>query len=265
MSVQAEPLDEAVIGAGLSPGARALVRDIRVHALVDSTMAELARGDACAGAARVCLAEQQSAGRGRRGRGWISPPGGNIYLSAAWTFAHGPEALSGLSLAVGVILCETLEAMGADDLSLKWPNDLLREGRKLAGVLIELQTGSTGACTAIVGVGINVSMPSVAVGAIGQPWSDLHDLHVSRNTVVSRFLDHLLPALAEYEATGFAPFARRWESRHAYAKQAVRIDQGGTALTGEAIGVDPTGALLLQTQDGVLSIHGGEVSLRPVF
>lgn len=262
-----EALDESMIGAGLSPAGRSLLRDLKVHTLVDSTMTELARTERTGGAAstegaRVCLAEQQSAGRGRRGRDWVSPPGGNIYLSVAWTFASGVEVLQGLSLGVGVVLCEALEELGVDRLALKWPNDVLRDGRKLAGVLVDLQTGADGNCTAIVGVGINVRMPDPAASVIEQPWSDLSDLAASRNTIVSRFLEHLLPALASYDSTGFAPFAARWETRHAYADQLVKIEQGGTELIGQAAGVDAVGALLLRTEERVVPIHGGEVSLR---
>jgi BirA family biotin operon repressor/biotin-[acetyl-CoA-carboxylase] ligase len=226
-------------------------------------MSALARGDTPWGAARVCLAEAQSAGRGRRGRAWVSPPGGNIYLSAAWTFRDGIAALGGLSLAVGVLLCEALEDLGAQDLTLKWPNDVLREGRKLAGVLVELQTEPEGACTAIVGVGINVRMPPAVAPTIEQPWSDLHDLGVSRDRIVSHFLERLLPALAGYKTTGFEPYKERWEARHEYADRWVRIDQGGTELIGQAEGVDGGGALLLRTAEDLVAIHGGEVSLRP--
>ena len=225
-------------------------------------MSELARAGAPDRGARVCLAEQQTAGRGRRGRAWISPPGGNLYLSVSWSFAGGAELLQGLSLAVGVVLCDALEQHGASGLSLKWPNDALRHGRKLAGILVEVQTTTAGTPSVIIGVGINVRVPPFESAAIEQPWADLRDINLSRNELAAAFLDRLLPLLACYADTGFEPFRRPWEARHAHANRLVTIEQAGELTVGRAAGVDGTGALMLETAEGTLTIHGGEVSLR---
>jgi BirA family biotin operon repressor/biotin-[acetyl-CoA-carboxylase] ligase len=262
--VSPEPLNEAAIRAGLDAGAGACLEALDVHRSIDSTNSELARGAAPGKGARVCLADRQTAGRGRRGRTWISPPGGNIYLSVAWRFAAGPEALQGLSLAVGVALCDALGDLGVDGLGLKWPNDVLRKGGKLAGVLVELQGSGAPGTVAIIGVGLNVVLPGEYTEEIGQAWADLRDRDPPRNAIVSAFLNRLLPLLDAYADTGFAPWRARWEALHVHAGQTVRVEQSGRQFAGAATGVDATGALLVATTAGLVPVHGGEVSLRPV-
>jgi BirA family biotin operon repressor/biotin-[acetyl-CoA-carboxylase] ligase len=265
MRVRSEqPLDEALIRASLGADARAMLGGISVLASVDSTNAELMRRPGPPDHAEVCLAEQQTAGRGRRGRPWASPPGSNLYVSVSWRFNGGIEAMAGLPLAVGVALCDALEALGVDGLALKWPNDVLRRGGKLAGTLIELQGDASGPCRAIVGTGVNVRMPPEVACGIDQSWADLADLDLCRSELAAAFLDRLLPLLADFAAQGFAPWRERWESRNVHAGVAVRILGSGPDLAGTAMGVDERGALLLQTAAGMQTIHGGEVSLRAV-
>jgi len=259
-----QPFDEARIRAGIGADAQVLLAELLILDRVDSTNAELMRRSGEPGRALVCLAEQQTAGRGRRGRSWQSPPGSNLYLSVSWHFDAGASVMVGLSLAVGVALCGALESLGVDGLALKWPNDLLRGGRKLAGTLIELQGDAAGPCRAIVGTGVNVRMPPEVARSIDQPWADLSDLDLCRSELAAAFLDRLLPLLAGFAAAGFAPWRERWETRHVYAGARVRIVGAGADLAGTAVGVDDRGALLLQTASGVQAIHGGEVSLRPV-
>ena len=251
------------IRAALTPAAAALTRDLRVVLRTNSTNAELLRAAAPAHGARICLAEYQSAGRGRRGRSWQSPFGGNIYLSVAWRFAGGGEVLEGLSLLVGVLLCDALKAVGADGIALKWPNDVLRHGHKLAGILVEMSGHASGPCSAVIGAGINVNMPARSAARIEQPWSDLHDVAPSRNALVAQFLNRLLPALATYEQRGFAPWRERWSALDIYADRPVLVEASGRRTAGTARGVDQRGALLLETATGCLRLHGGEVSLRP--
>lgn len=250
----------------LNPVASALLRELEVHESIDSTSAELQRRDHPGEGAVVCLAEQQTAGRGRRGRSWVSPLGRNIYCSVAWQERSGIAALQGLSLLVGVVLCDALQGLGVDGLSLKWPNDVLRDGRKLAGILIEVQSDPSGPATAIIGVGVNVAMPSQAAEAIDQPWTDLRSAASShsRNVIVGQFMNGLLPALAELSTQGFAAYRDRWMDLDAYAGQAVVVHSSEQRIAGTARGVDGTGALLLETASGMQTIHGGEVSLRPV-
>lgn len=257
-----ELLQAPSIRSALTPAAAAVTRDLRVVLRTDSTNAELLRAGAPADGARICLAEYQSAGRGRRGRRWQSPFGGNIYLSTAWRFAGGGAAVEGLSLVVGVLLCDALKAVGADAVTLKWPNDVLRHGHKLAGILVEISGEASGPCTAVIGTGINVNMPARSSARIEQPWSDLHDVTPSRNTLVAEFLNRLLPTLATYEQRGFAPWRERWSALDTYADRPVIVEASGRRTAGTARGVDHRGALVLETATGCLSLHGGEVSLR---
>jgi BirA family biotin operon repressor/biotin-[acetyl-CoA-carboxylase] ligase len=209
----------------------------------------------------------QSAGRGRRGRSWVSPFASSIYLSAAWQFEGGAEVLEGLSLAVGVALGEAITALGAPGVRLKWPNDLLLDGGKAAGILVELSGDLSGPCTAIIGIGVNVRLPAGQAEVIDQPWTDLQSAvgaPVSRNALVAEILNRLLPLVDDYEAGGFGAWAERWEALHAHAGAEVAVEQAGKQLIGTVIGVDARGALMLQTESGVQALRGGEVSLRPV-
>ncbi|MEE4277482.1 MAG: biotin--[acetyl-CoA-carboxylase] ligase, partial [Halieaceae bacterium] len=210
----------------------------------------------------VCLAEQQSSGRGRRGRPWRSPFGRNLYLSVAWSYGGGAAALEGLSLAVGVALRDALAELGVGDVELKWPNDVLRRGAKLAGILVELAGSASGSCTAVVGVGVNLRMPVEDAAAIDQRWADLADLDVGRNRLAGVFLNRLLPLLADYERTGFAPWRDRWTACHAWTGKTVRVERPAGAFAGTALGVDERGALRVQTASGIETVYGGEVSLR---
>lgn len=257
-----QPLSAATIRSGLGADARALLDDLLILASVDSTNAELMRRHGPPRKAQVCLAEEQTAGRGRRGRPWQSPPGSSLYLSVAWCFDGGADAMAGLSLAVGVALCDALEALGIDGLALKWPNDMLRGGGKLAGTLIELHTDANGQYRGIIGTGVNVRMPPEVARSIDQPWADLADFDVCRSELAVEFLDRLLPLLADFAQSGFAPWRERWQTRNVHAGAPVRILGPGPDLEGTAMGVDERGALLLQTTSGVHTVHGGEVSLR---
>ncbi len=259
-------LQDSLLRSHLSEETLGLLSDLQIVDVIDSTNAELMRrleaGDGPQGL--VCTAEQQSAGRGRRGRQWISPYGSNVYLSVSWGFENGAAALEGLSLAVGVVISDALSEFGVDGLALKWPNDLLIDSAKLGGVLIEMSGDVAGPCSAVVGVGLNVCMPEAAAGAIDQSWTDLASQQHSldRNRLLSTMLNHLMPLLASYEREGLGPWLERWKSLDAYADRPVMITAGERKLAGTARGIDANGALLLETELGVQPIYGGEVSLR---
>ncbi|MFT4768037.1 MAG: BirA family biotin operon repressor/biotin-[acetyl-CoA-carboxylase] ligase [Glaciecola sp.] len=258
-------LSESVIRDTLGADAAALLTQFDIHQSIDSTNAQLRRQDAAIAGASVCLAESQSAGRGRRGRFWVSPFASSIYLSVAWRFQGGAEVLEGLSLAAGVLVCDALRDLGVENLSLKWPNDIYLDGRKLAGILVEMSGDFSGPCDVVIGVGINVQLPAYVTDQIEQPWSDLRsfaDGSFSRSLLAGKLLNRLLPALAVYEQQGFAMWRERWQSLDAFANRSVIVDNSGQRLAGQAEGVDERGALLLRTSTGVQSIHGGEVSLR---
>jgi len=261
-------LDDAQIRTGLSPRAEALLTELAVLDSIDSTNAEVMRRLASgADGGLVCTAESQSAGRGRRGRTWVSPYAGNIYLSLGWGFTQGAAVLEGMSLAVGVAVARALAACGVSGAQLKWPNDILHDGAKLGGVLLEMTGDASGACQVVVGIGLNVAMPAAAAQDIDQSWTDLRtrceDAAPERNALLSALLNELLPLLADFEAGGFAPWREPWQALDAYAGTQVVLSTGASRLAGIARGVDERGALQLETTTGVQSVYGGEISLRP--
>ncbi|EAQ98563.1 bifunctional biotin--[acetyl-CoA-carboxylase] ligase/biotin operon repressor BirA [Congregibacter litoralis] len=258
-------LDEQRIRDAIDTDASTWLHDLQIHQSIDSTNAELRRQTPFGRRASVCLAESQSAGRGRRGRSWVSPFASSIYLSVGWQFRGGAEVLEGLSLAIGVAVGEALGELGVDSIALKWPNDIYLDGKKLAGILVEMSGDFSGPCDVVVGIGINVQLPDGAAEGIEQPWADLRDSGqgaFTRSVLVGKLLSHLLPALATYEEHGFAPWRERWLAMDAFAGRPVIVDNNGRRLSGTAAGVDARGALLLSTGAGVQSIYGGEVSLR---
>ncbi len=261
-----ELLDESLIRRDLPANAAAVLDGFTIAQSIDSTNAELLRQlqeglNGC----HVCTAEQQTQGRGRRGRQWVSPFARNLYLSLTWEFPGGAGSLEGLSLAVGVACARALKVSGAHDLQLKWPNDILHNGSKLGGILIEMLGDAAGSCQVVVGVGINVAMPQASAGAIDQEWTDLQTVcseRPSRNEVLSRLLGELLPMLKEFEQGGFKNWREEWTALDAFADQPVIVQSGERRVAGVSRGVDDTGALQLEVGGTVQSIHGGEVSLR---
>ncbi len=223
-----------------------------------------ARQDAVTGVVRV--AELQTAGRGRRQRSWHSGIGDALTFSLLWTFARGPAALSGLSLAVGVSLVRTLQTMGIADVTLKWPNDILWRQHKLGGVLIETTGSVSGTVQAVIGIGLNLRLSGRVAERIDQVATDLETagLRVGRNALLGRLLLDLQEVLDIYARDGFAPFKGEWEQAHAYQDRMVRLDHAhGTRAQGRVIGVDDDGALLLAVGESTHRFHGGELSLRP--
>jgi BirA family biotin operon repressor/biotin-[acetyl-CoA-carboxylase] ligase len=210
------------------------------------------------------IAENQTAGRGRAGRAWLSKPGAALMFSLAWRFKGPLHQLSGLPMAVGVALAETIASLGVP-VQIKWPNDLLREGAKLAGILVETQTAKAdGAIWAVIGAGINLIMPDELEAAIGRevaaaPWLAQMD----RSQLMAALLSRLAAVLAEFDDTGFAPFTERWNALHAWqGKDVVLLDHGTVLQQGRAVGVDAIGRLLLDTDHGRIEILSGDVSLR---
>lgn len=227
---------------------------------LDSTNAELLRRGAAQPDLALLVADAQSAGRGRRGRAWHSPPGAQLILSLYVRLAGGVRVAGGLSLVVGVAAAEALHALGASGVRLKWPNDLVAQGHKLGGVLIEASAEG-----AVIGIGINLHLPDSAAAAIDQPWTDLHRLGVAakRDHVAAAVLAQLLPRLERFRSVGLdADLRARWETLDAYAGNEVRIDAGVVQHEGRMLGLAPDGALRLATATGERCFHSGEVSLR---
>ncbi|WP_045738107.1 bifunctional biotin--[acetyl-CoA-carboxylase] ligase/biotin operon repressor BirA [Xanthomonas sp. MUS 060] len=262
-----ELLDVQAIRAGLVPAAREALASLEVAwTLVSSNTTLLARPVPAHGG-EVLLAERQTGGRGRRGRVWASPLAAHLYLSVARGFQGGLGRLGGLSLAAGVAVAEALHAAGFATVGLKWPNDLLADGCKLGGLLVEGGGEFAGPARAVIGLGLNVRMPAASAGAIDQPWTDLTTLAattVSRNAIAALVLSHLLPALALFDEQGLSPFLPRYAALDLLAGRAVRIDDGGVVREGVALGLAEDGALRVAFADGERPLHAGDVSVRPV-
>jgi BirA family biotin operon repressor/biotin-[acetyl-CoA-carboxylase] ligase len=216
----------------------------------------------------VLAAETQTGGRGRRGRAWLGLLGGSLTFSLLWRFQRPLTGLSGLSLVVGLALARSLRTLGAADVGVKWPNDVLLSGRKLAGILIEIQGDVLSGATAVIGIGVNVRADSGLADQAGQPVADLAEALgelPDRNALLVAILAELATLLPEFDAQGFAPFAEPWQAMHVWQGQRVQvINAAGTLTQGKALGVDAQGALLLETEAGVQLVHSGEVSLRPL-
>ncbi len=234
----------------------------------DSTNSHLLRLFSEDIAGRVCLAECQSAGRGRRGRHWIATPWRNIMLSMAWRFDNGAAALAGLGLAAGVAVLRALRDYGVDGVGLKWPNDLWWQERKLAGLLVDIRGEASGPCVAVLGLGLNVHLSAADGTDIDQPWIDLHGIlgdTVDRNRLAALLIHHVRHMFQVFELTGLATFRSEWEANHCLAHKQVRLLQADTMTLGTVRGIDEIGALLIDDDKGELQrFYSGEISLRPV-
>ena len=260
-----ELLEKATIINQLTAAHQALLAELFVELVVDSTNALAIQGIEQGLCGSVWLAEQQTSGRGRRGRDWVSPFGTNIYMSALSKISGGAGQLGGLSLAVGVVLVEAMVGLGVHGVALKWPNDIVFEHKKLGGILIELQGDAAGDCHVVVGVGLNVNMPARAAQDINQEWTDLCSINASapeRNAVAAALIGALLQLLSDYTTTGFAPYADRWNALDSLQGAAVSVQIGADTVYGIAKGAASDGALQLETDAGLRLFHGGEVSLR---
>ncbi len=259
-------LDAAAITDALPSSVSTRVQ-LDLRGTVDSTSDELwrqARFNAASG--RVCLAERQTAGRGRRGRQWASPFGASLYLSMLWRFDCGPDRLSGLSLRVGAQVAGVLRTLGLPGVGLKWPNDLLVNRRKLGGILMELQGESGGPSVVVTGVGLNVALPSTAAALIDQPWTDMHaqpgGRGIGRNALAAALIEALTRDFIDIDRHGVGPVSVLWEDFDLTRDQQVTIHHGTERIEGVARGVDDDGALLVDTPRGRQRLLAGEVSLR---
>lgn len=237
---------------------------------VDSTNTYLLNA-AANGAPHVscAVAHIQTGGRGRRGRSWVSELGASLTFSLLWRFDCGATALSGLSLAIGVGLVRALQALGVNNAQLKWPNDVLVDQKKLAGILIDLQGGMDGPSAAVIGVGINFNLSSNALKRIDQPAIDIKkagaDDVVSQSVLLGTVLKHLVGVLRDFEEHGFVSIRDEWLSLHAYQGQTVRmLMPDGRSVEGVVNGVADDGVLLVKTALGEQRFSAGEISLRAI-
>lgn len=259
-------LDRASIESRLGADAGRFALDIRDT--VDSTNTRLLEMAAAGAASGTVLAvEWQPGGRGRLGREWHASIGEALTFSLLWRFTRGAGALSGLSLAVGSALARALEAEGAPAIGLKWPNDVLWRGRKLAGILIELAGDALGPTAAVIGVGVNVRLSDGTRARIGQPAAELEKAcgaAPDRNRLLARVLAELAATLDSFGREGFAPLRAEWQRRHAHQGKRVTLTfPDGSRQSGRAAGVAEDGSFLLETRAGTKRYHSGEITLRP--
>ncbi len=261
-------LDAARIRAALPPAVANRLGALEVHWELDSTSSELQRRGAAAPDLAMLLAETQSAGRGRRGRHWLSPPGLNLYLSCVKRFDTGFAALSGLSLAIGVIVLRALAALDVAGAGLKWPNDVLAAAAgqapgKLAGSLVELSGEYQGPCAAVIGIGLNLRLTAQA----GQPACDLATLAggtpPDRNRAAAALIAALAEGLGQFEREGFAAFADEYARHDLLRDRALRLSGVDGERDGIGAGVDGRGALLLRLPGGeVQRVDSADVTVR---
>ena len=240
--------------------------EIEVHMSVDSTNHQaLEMAKQSPQTARLILAEMQTAGRGRRGRQWQSPFGCNLYMSLYWWFDVMPESIASLSLVVGVSLAKCLEALGIPRCELKWPNDVRYQGKKLAGILLEMQGEASGGCGIVIGLGVNLDMPNSDAEQIDQPWTDVKRITgqaIDRNQFAARLVLTLMEMLSQYNQETLDNFLEDWRQRDALYGQAVRLELPSETLSGVARGIDAQGALLLEQDGRIQRFFSGELSVR---
>ncbi|WP_340678205.1 bifunctional biotin--[acetyl-CoA-carboxylase] ligase/biotin operon repressor BirA [Paraglaciecola sp.] len=212
----------------------------------------------------VCLAEAQTAGRGRLGRVWVSPYGASLYLSMHWAFAMGYQALNGLSLVIGVAVVEALKKAGVSEAKLKWPNDIYVQDKKLAGILIEVEGQMGSACQCVIGIGLNVNLPDT-VTQIDQPFIDMQTVlqhSIDRNKFAATLIDELHATMVIFEKSGLEPFIAPWQTADVYANKAIKLIIGQKTIEGIGRGINNVGALLIETTEGLRAYQGGEISVR---
>lgn len=242
---------------------------LELHDTLESTNSYLMKQAAAGAAHATCVATSlQTHGKGRRGRSWQAGLGASLTFSLLWRFQTGASALSGLSLAVGVALIRTLHALGVTGAELKWPNDVLYQYQKLAGILIELQGDMEGPSAAVIGIGINLRLSEHVRRHIDQAAIDLHSITsqpVNPSELLGNLLRHLADVLSEFEQHGFEQLREEWVRHHAYQGQPVRlILPDSREIHGVASGIAADGVLLVETPMGIQRFSAGEITLRPM-
>ncbi|MGH8504266.1 MAG: bifunctional biotin--[acetyl-CoA-carboxylase] ligase/biotin operon repressor BirA [Gammaproteobacteria bacterium] len=262
-------LDAQAILQSIDKRTRAAVDRIEVLPEVDSTNAHLMRaGIAGTAAGLVCLAERQTEGRGRRGRVWVSPFAANVYMSLLWRFNGQAVNPGRLTTGIGVAVAEALTSLGATEIALKWPNDVLWRRRKLGGILVERAGYASRRIYFVIGIGLNVHMPEHYAPKIGQPWVDLsmvmNGATPSRNEVTARLLQATIAELVLLEHGGRKDLAQVWRSYDCNLGRPVALRTPQGVQRGVVMGIDADGRLLLNCGDRQRAFNCGEISLRSV-
>lgn len=264
-----EPLDPSKIRERLAREVRDHVASVEAVWTISSTNTVLlGRPNPRSGTSEILLAEYQSAGRGRRGRVWLAPPGGAICLSLSWTFREAPEDLSALGLVIGVCALRALRELGIEGVGLKWPNDLLIGERKLGGVLIELRAESAGPACVVIGIGVNVALGAALIEQLAQAGTAATDLVSAgpatplRNAAAAGVISACVKGLLEFERQGLKPFIEEWRAADALRGRPVAVTGADGPARGVARGIDLHGALVLETPQGLRRFVSGDVTVR---
>lgn len=260
-----ELLDADQIREALSSQQRKMLSQLQVHVSVDSTNSYLKK-QMLQGidSGSACLSEYQYAGRGRRGRSWVSPFGCNLYLSLYWRFERSMTEIGGVSIAVGSVIARVLSEQTAN-VALKWPNDVLIDGKKIAGILVDVQGAADGPVDAVIGIGVNLDLPVHASQQIDQPWTDLQqqgDRTISRNQIAARLLGELLDAMRLFQHHQLSSFIPGWRQYDLYHGEQVTLFHPRGKIHGIHKGITDDGSLLLEVNGKLCRFQSGEVSLR---
>ncbi len=258
-------LEVDVITQNLGSAVRPWVGEIEVQQSIESTNSHLLSKPIELGKATVCLAETQSKGRGRRGNDWQSAPYRNIMLSVSWGFDHWPATITGLGLAVGLVVAEYLNLQYSAGVTIKWPNDLLVGNDKLGGILVDVAGESSGSCNVVIGLGLNVHQSNWSAES-GYDWQDLAGLGVSvnRNTLAADLISVISAMLSQFSKDGFSVLTERWNALSSYADKKIRIIGPESDIVGVMRGVDETGALLIEVNGSIERIDDSSRSVRLV-
>ena len=267
----ARPIDVARLERSLSPAARSVVESIEHFSVLESTNRHLLAGPLPAtGRARVAMAEFQEGGRGRHGRRWLMPSGTGIALSASWRFDAPPQELSALSLAIGAAARQAIRDATGLSVGLKWPNDLIVDGGKLGGILVEIDPLESGACHVVAGIGINVAVPPELLGELSDMPGGARDLAsvlpnvaIDRSELAAALVERLLGLFVDFVDTGFSSWREEWLDAHVLADRTVELRAHGRIDTGIVRGIDADGALIVEDDAGrSRRVVSGEVSVR---
>jgi BirA family biotin operon repressor/biotin-[acetyl-CoA-carboxylase] ligase len=263
-----ELFDHKKITANLSPTSKGLLTKLEIFDQIASTNTYLLNQNANIHASgMVCLAEQQTAGKGRRGRTWISPFGSNIYLSILWLFQSGPMEIAGLSLAIGVAVVRALRQLYAIEFSLKWPNDIYFESKKLGGILVEVSGEAGGPCKAVIGLGLNLNMPSKDGDLIDQAWIDLAQITgkdiLEKNQLTALLLNNIFTLIQEFENHGLAVILDEWRRYDCLVNKQVTLFVGTKQINGIVKGINDNGLIVISAPDGSTQAYAsGEISFN---
>ncbi len=264
-----ELLAHSKINEILSEKNKALISTLEIHDTINSTncyLVERSQNNVPSGF--VCFAEHQTAGKGRRGRQWVSPYGSNIYVSILWRFQQGGIAgTAGLSLAIGIAVIRALKQHNINDVGLKWPNDIYSQGKKLGGILIEVSGEADGPCAAVIGLGLNLFLPETQAQGITQAWTDLTKIigenPLIRNKLAGTVLDHILSIINGFETVGIKAYLDEWRSYDCLKGHTATLFIGQQQVEGIVEGIDENGLLLIKRSDGsIQAFASGEVSFN---